>query len=113
MEDNMLKHDENKPITQGWHLDKRIGVAHILTTISLLVGLGSIIWALESRVTLVEQRVLTHEATTEVELSAIKERDRQLLNEMNRHYLEIKQSLSRIEGKLERHSENDTQHGKG
>ena len=100
-DDKMIAHDE----IQGWHLDKRIGVAHILTTVSLLVGLGSVIWALENRVTKVEQRVVTHEATTEVEINTIKERDRQLLTEMNRHYMEIKQSLVRIEDKIERHTE--------
>lgn len=107
----MIAHDAGKPIYQGWHLDKRIGVAHILTTVSLLIGLGSVIWALESRVTVVEQRVMAHEATVEVEITSIKERDRQLLAEMNRHYIEIKQSLIRIEDQIERHTENATNHG--
>jgi len=100
-DDRMLAHDDIK----GWHLDKRIGVAHLLTTASFLFGFGAIMWALENRVTKVEQRVVTHEATTEVEINTIKERDRQLLIDMNRHYVEIKQSLIRIEDKIERHTE--------
>jgi len=107
----MIVHDPNKPIHHGWHLDKRISLAHIMTTVSLLFGLGSVIYAIETRVTLVEQRVITHEAVTDVELAAIKDNDRNIAVEMTRHYMEIRKSLIRIEDQLDRHSENSATHG--
>ena len=96
---------------QGWHLDKRIGVAHILTTVSLLIGLGSVMWALETRVTQVEQRVTSHETVVDVELKAIKARDRELMEANNRHYLEILRRLERIEDGVDRHIESTAKHG--
>lgn len=106
MDNDVIARDD-----QGWHLDKRIGVAHILTTVSLLIGLGSVMWALETRVTQVEQRVLTHETVVDVELKAIKARDRELMEANNRHYLEILRRLERIEDGVDRHIESTAKHG--
>ena len=106
-DDRMLAHDDIK----GWHLDKRIGVAHLLTTASFLFGFGAIMWALESRVTVVEHRVTKHEATTNVEIKNIKQKDLELMSSINRQYIDIKSSLSRIEDKIERHQENASAHG--
>ena len=106
MEKDVIARDD-----QGWHLDKRIGLAHILTTVSLLIGLGSVLWAVETRVTRVEQRVTTHETVVEVEIEAIKARDRELLELNNRHYLEILRRLERIEDGVDRHIENTQSHG--
>ena len=106
MDNDVIARDD-----QGWHLDKRIGVAHILTTVSLLIGLGSVMWALETRVTQVEQRVLTHETVVDVELKAINARDRELLEMNNRHYQEILRRLERIEDGVDRHIESTAKHG--
>ena len=106
MEKDVIARDD-----QGWHLDKRIGLAHILTTVSLLIGLGSVLWAVETRVTRVEQRVTTHETVVDVEIKAIKARDRELLELNNRHYLEILRRLERIEDGVDRHIENTQSHG--
>ena len=105
MEKDVIARDD-----QGWHLDKRIGVAHILTTVSLLIGLGSVMWALETRVTQVEQRVETHEIVMEVEIEAINARDRELLEMNNRHYQEILRRLERIEDGVDRHVESTAKH---
>ena len=105
MEKDVIARDD-----QGWHLDKRIGVAHILTTVSLLIGLGSVMWALETRVTQVEQRVETHESVVEVEIRAINDRDRELLEMNNRHYQEILRRLERIEDGVDRHIESSEKH---
>ena len=104
-DDEMISRDE-----QGWHLDKRIGVAHILTTVSLLIGLGSVMWALETRVTQVEHRVTQHETVVDIEISAIKEQDRELMIMNNRHYQEILRRLERIEDAANRHIENPDNH---
>ena len=106
MDNDVIARDD-----QGWHLDKRIGVAHILTTVSLLIGLGSVMWALETRVTQVEQRVTSHETVVDVELKAIKARDRELMEANNRHYLEILRRLERIEDGVDRHIESTAKHG--
>jgi hypothetical protein len=101
VDEKMIAHDD----IQGWHLDKRIGVAHILTTFSLVVALGSIMWALETRVTQVENRVEKHEVVMEVELKSIKDQDREMMRVTNQHYLEILRRLERIEERDYRQSE--------
>lgn len=108
----MIKHDPDKRLTQGWHLDKRISLAHIFTTISLVIALGSVMWAIETRVTLVEQRVSTHEVTTTIELNNIKEADRNAAMLQTERYEGISTQLRRIEDKVDRHSENTVNHGK-
>ena len=82
-----------------------------MTTVSLLIGLGSVMWALETRVTQVEQRVTSHETVVDVELKAIKARDRELMEANNRHYLEILRRLERIEDGVDRHIESTAKHG--
>lgn len=107
-DDEMLAHNTE----QGWHLDKRIGVAHILTTVSLLIGLGSVLWALETRVTAVEHEVQTHTQVMDIEISNIKaERLREQRLQTSR-FSEIKLQLNRIEDKVDRHGENAQQHGR-
>lgn len=69
---------------RGWHLDKRVNVGHLLTTVGLIVGV--MVWGskMESRIAVVENTVALQSNTTQKELS------------------EIKDSLRRIEDKLER-----------
>ena len=113
----MIKHDPGATALKGWHLDKRISVAHILTTVSFVVGLGSVIWALESRVTLTEQNLKKDREVNEVhrevdrvehdsivaQVEAVKMRDIQLMNEWVRQNNEILRRLERIEDGVNGH----------
>lgn len=101
----MIARDE-----QGWHLDKRISVAHILATLSMTAALGSVLWALETRVTQVENRVITHENVVDIEIDNIKAQDRELMQMNNRHYAEILRRLERIEDGVDRHIESTKKH---
>ena len=98
---------------QGWHLDKRIGVAHILTTFSLLVGLGSVLWALETRVTAVEHEVITNREVMNIEIDNIKDERLHEQRLQTERFGEIKIQLNRIENKVDRHAENAPIHGNG
>ena len=111
MEDDVIAHDANKPITQGWHLDKRISIAHILTTVAMASALAAWMWALSDRVVRNEQRIVTHEAVVDVEIASINARDRELLEMNNRHYQEILRRLERIEDGVDRHIESTAKHG--
>jgi len=108
---NVIKHDADKPITQGWHLDKRISLAHIFTTVSFIIAIGAIMWAIEARVTKVEQAVITHTIVTDIQVANLKEdavHEQRLATE---RFGEIKQQLIRIENKVDRHAESVTNHG--
>lgn len=106
----MIKHEKGQPFSQGWHLDKRISVAHLLTTVMMAVALGAWMWALSERVTLNKQAIITHEAVVEVEIEAINARDRELMEMNNRHYQEILRRLERIEDGVSRHIESPNNH---
>jgi hypothetical protein len=67
----MIKHDSDKPITRGWHLDKRITVSHLFTTIAFVVGLGSALYALDTRVANVEYNLGSHVDLSEVKREGI------------------------------------------
>lgn len=70
--------------TSRWHLDKRINIGHLLTTVGLVVGV--MVWGskMESRTAVVENTVALQGNATQKELG------------------EIKDALRRIEDKLER-----------
>jgi hypothetical protein len=98
-EESMIRHDK-----EGWHLDKRISLAHIFATLSFAVALASVIWALESRVTVVEQTQVTHKAVVAVEmtgvqaqLAGVRNRDKEMMLEWIRQNQEILRRLERIE----------------
>lgn len=74
---------DNGPPDRHWHLDKRVNVTHILTTLAMVVALFS--WGSK-----VEERI----AVIEHELKLRSERYSEQFNE-------IRQSLYRIEAKLD------------
>lgn len=103
-EDTMIKHNSDKGITKGWHLDKRISITHIFATLSFAVGLGALLYALDNRVTLVEQTVHTNRELTKLEftgvqaqLRAARDRDKDMLVILNRNYQNIIHRLERME----------------
>jgi len=81
-------------MTNGWHIDKRLSISHLITTTGLLAGF--IWWAagMESRMALIERDV----QGVEVRI------DREMIR--NQADLErISQQLNRIEDRLERMAE--------
>ena len=96
----------------GWHLDKRISVAHILTTLAMAFALAGWMYAISERVTTNQQKILTHEAVVAVEfvgvqaqLEGVRERDKELMMEWLRQNQEILRRLERIEDSVNRHIE--------
>ena len=107
LDDKMIAHDD----IQGWHLDKRISVAHIFTTLSFIVALGSVMWAIETRVTRVENRVTTHELIVDVELTNLKSAELIEQRLQTQRFSEIKLQLNRLEDKVDRQAEIQQQRG--
>lgn len=110
--ETVITHDKD-----GWHLDKRISVAHILATVSMTAALGSFLWALDNRVTVVEQTQITHEAVLAVEMTgvqeqlrAVRERDKQMMLEWIRQNQEIIRRLERIEDGNQKVQDSVNQH---
>jgi hypothetical protein len=114
MEDTMIvKHDPEKGITEGWHLDRRITVSHIFTTLAFAVAIGGVLYAQDTRITNVEHIQETHAITTTLEmnnqkvqfqlqLNAIKENDRAMMSAQLEHFNQILVRLAEQNRKLER-----------
>ena len=109
-EREMLRHDPEANVTTGWHLDKRISVAHILATLSMTAALGSVLWSLETRVTMTELNLERNSEVNQVEHLAlysqvkdVKARDIQLMNEWVRQNGDIIRRLERIEDGVNKH----------
>ena len=93
----------------SWHLDKRVQIADIVALLMIGIALAAWIFALSERVSTNTGRIGTHEQVMEVEVAKIQtqidahsERDRELMQEMNRHYQEILGRLSDQTRRLER-----------
>jgi hypothetical protein len=109
----MLAHDDTKGPLQGWHLDKRITVSHLFTTLAFAVAIGGVLYAQDTRLTSVEHDVETHETVVTLkfentkeqfmlQLAAVKEIDRQIMLEQARHFNEILVRLTEQTRRLER-----------
>ena len=68
---------------RGWHMDKRLSISHLLTTLAILTGV--MVWGmrLESRTAVIEKTVEIQTSTTQQQLT------------------DIKNSLARIENRLD------------
>ena len=106
-ENEMISRDEN-----GWHLDKRISIAHILTTIAMAVALAAWVFALQSKVDVNTSGIATHEkvvdvkfAANQLQLEVFRQADREASNERVRQYNDIIRRLERIEDGLRTHQE--------
>jgi hypothetical protein len=102
MENEVIAHEEGAPITKGWHLDKRITISHLLTTLAFVVGLGSALYALDTRVTHVENGLQTHKQIVDLQIEAINDIDRSIMIEQNKHYNDIIVRLTEQTRRLER-----------
>ena len=86
----------SEPASHGWHLDKRVNVGHILTTVLLAAGFFAWASMLESRI-----------AISETEIAALKEHsirsEQRIIERMDRANARIEGRMGRIEAKLDRH----------
>lgn len=108
----MLSHDPQATPLRGWHLDKRVNVTHIFATLGFAFGLAAWMYALSDRVTINHQDIEKHEELVALEftgvqaqLSASRERDKELMLQLNMNYKEIIRKLERIEDGVNRHIE--------
>jgi len=107
---SMLIHDPSASPLSGWHLDKRISVAHILATLSMTTALVAWIWALSERVVVNERTINSNREITMVEhgsmqlqITAVEKRDATMMAEWIRQNSEILRRLERIEDGVNRH----------
>ena len=106
MAEQMIKHDPNEKLTQGWHLDKRISVAHFFATFAFATALASTIYGVSNRITMVEQSAAKHEALAALEFTGVNAQMRSLRERDVAFKLEIIRRLERIEDGIDRHIEN-------
>jgi hypothetical protein len=110
---SMIEHEKGAGVLKGWHLDKRITVSHLFTTLAFAVAIGGVLYAQDSRITNVEHTQETHSITTTLEmnnqkvqfqlqLDAIKENDRAMMAAQLQHFNQILVRLAEQTRKLER-----------
>ena len=80
----------NEPITRGWHLDKRVSVGHIVTTMLALVAAVIAYAELKGRVDVNERALM--ELAQRIDRSESRN---------DRQFQEIKDLLQRIDDKLD------------
>lgn len=114
MEDDVIKHDKKERLTRGWHLDKRISVAHFFATFAFAIALSTTIYTvrndIENRITDVEQSQSQHEALSKLEFAGVSARLQALQERDVAFKLEIIRRLERIEDGIDRHIENSVNH---
>ena len=96
----------------GWHLDKRISIAHILTTLMMAIALAAWVFALQSKVDVNTSGIATHVkvvdvmfAANQLQLDMFRQADKEAATERVRQYNDIIRRLERIEDGLRTHQE--------
>ena len=83
------KHEDGFAL-QGWHVDKRVNIGHIVTTVVMAVGLISAYYSHDTRI-----------STLEVRQQEFKQRLDRSDKRLNADLTEIKHTLIRIESKVD------------
>jgi phage-related tail protein len=106
----MIVHDPNQSITKGWHLDKRITVSHLFTTLAFAVALGSALYALDVKVTMNTNDIETNKkvaevqhATLQLQIEQIKAAELAEIMQASRDNAEVIRRLERIEDGVNSH----------
>jgi hypothetical protein len=89
-----MQQKEEQP---GWHLEKRVQLSHIVTTLTVAVAAGLYITKLEQRIALIEQRIIIQDQRDQAQDQQWKE----AVSTLNVH-------LARMDGKLDRIIERNT-----
>lgn len=79
-----------------WHIDKSVSIGHILTTATLLIGLAGFVMTTNTKISINEQRIENVETRIEREAYRTAQDQQQIRN-----------SLQRIEDKLDRYIERE------
>jgi hypothetical protein len=90
-----------------WHLDKRISVGHIVTTVVVVATFAVWLMSIEGRVKVNERELMDirrEDAAMEIRLMAQAER---LDARIDAQYAEIIRRLERLDQRLQQHSENN------
>lgn len=87
--------DKTEESIRHWHLDKRLNIAHIFSTIAMIVTAVLYISKMEARIVLLEQQVHHQREYIEV-LAENQERS------VAQGFAAIQQGLVRVEGRLDR-----------
>jgi hypothetical protein len=89
----------------GWHLDKRVSISHILTTLTVTTGILLYLFEMDNRVSIAEFRIdqiQVDDAATKDHIRAQFERFRA---DRDLQYANIRVQLARIEQKLDEHKD--------
>jgi hypothetical protein len=78
----------------GWHLDKRISVGHLVTTLTVIVAFAS--WMMK-----IEEKIAVSQAQINVNTGRIERMERM----MDGHYLTIITKLDKLDQRLVDHME--------
>lgn len=80
----------------GWHLDKRISVGHLITTITIIISF--VAWMMNMEQQMAEVRQLTLSNTSRLD---------HIEKSVDGHYIEIIRRLERLDDRLSEHMEPD------
>jgi hypothetical protein len=107
---NVIKHDPEKPITEGWHLDRRITVSHLFTTLAFAVAIGGVLYAQDIRITGNTNTISTNNkindvkhATLQLQIEQIKAAELAEIMQASRDNSEVIRRLERIEDGVNSH----------
>lgn len=107
-DEQMLKHNPDKPINQGWSLDRKI---NIYGTLGMVLAMASWIWTLSDRVADNKREIASHKELMNVQLQNLKD-DRIHAEQIStERFTEIRVQLIRIEDKVDRHSGSNHEDG--
>jgi TolA-binding protein len=74
--------EEQRDYDRAWHLDKRVNIGHIVTTLALAVGLFAWAGAVERKVAVLEAQVAANKEQVSDTLLTIKQELRELRDEL-------------------------------
>jgi hypothetical protein len=113
MEQNdVIKHEPGSGVARGWHLDKRITVSHLFTTLAFAVGLGGTMYAIDTKVNQNTNGLKTHvevegvkRAALQIQIDQLKASEMASRLRAAARQTDIIRRLERIEDGVNRHIE--------
>lgn len=90
-----------------WHLDKRISVGHIVTTVVVVATFAVWLMSIEGRVKINERELMDIRKEDTAMEQRLQTQAARLDARLDAQYAEIIRRLERLDQKLQRHSEND------
>ena len=103
----MITHDPDKPISQGWTLDRKI---NIYGTIGLCLAIASWVWNVQAGVEANARDIAAHKEILSLQIADLKEDRLHTERIAAERFTEILLKLNRIEDKVDRHTESQLNH---